>query len=164
LGGAGRLTAIALGGVINSIVAGGLDDIRVRALIEHHLGESRVSACNHALKVEELKAPSIQFWAAWDGERLLGIGALQRLSHDHGEIKSMHTASDTRRRGIANAMLLHIIDAACAAGMRRLSLETGSWDYFAPARALYEKHGFVVCGPFGAYPLDPSSVFMTRAL
>ena len=76
----------------------------------------------------------------------------------------MHTASDARRRGIANAMLLHIIDAARAAGMRRLSLETGSWDYFAAARALYEKHGFVVGGPFGEYPLDPSSVFMTRAV
>lgn len=147
-----------------AIVSGDLDDARVRALVEYHLGASRVSACNHALKVEQLKAPDIQFWAAWEGERLLGIGALQRLSHDHGEIKSMHTASDARRLGIANAMLLHIIDAARAAGMRRLSLETGSWDYFAAARALYEKHGFVVCGPFGEYPLDPSSVFMTRTL
>jgi putative acetyltransferase len=147
-----------------AIVPGDLDDVRVRALIEQHWGESRVSACDHALKADELKAPTIQFWAAWDGERLLSVGALQRLAHDHGEIKSMHTASDARRRGIATAMLLHVIDAARAAGMRRLSLETGSWDYFAPARALYEKHGFVVCGPFGKYPLDPSSVFMTRAL
>jgi putative acetyltransferase len=106
----------------------------------------------------------VRFWAAWDEDRLLGVGALQRLSYDHGEIKSMHTSVDCRRRGIGSAMLLHIVDAARAAGMRRLSLETGSLDYFAPARGLYEKHGFVVCGPFAAYSADPGSVFMTRAL
>lgn len=147
-----------------AIVPGDLDDPRVRALVDFHLGASRVSACNHALKVEELQAPGIRFWAAWDGDRLLGIGALQRLADDHGEIKSMHTSSDCRRRGVGSAMLLHIIDAARAAGMRRLSLETGSWHYFAAARALYLKHGFAVCGPFGTYAQDPNSVFMTRAL
>jgi putative acetyltransferase len=147
-----------------AIVPGDLDDARIRALVDYHLSASRVSACNHALKVDELKAPGIRFWAAWDGERLLGIGALQRLADDHGEIKSMHTASDCRRRGVGSALLLHIVDAARAAGMRRLSLETGSWDYFAPARALYLKHGFAVCGPFGHYTENPNSVYMTRAL
>jgi putative acetyltransferase len=147
------------------IVAGNLDDPRVRALIAHHLSSSRATGgCDHALEVEELKAPGVRFWAAWDADRLLGIGALQRLSEDHGEIKSMHTSIDARRRGIGSAMLLHLIDAARAAGMRRLSLETGSLDYFAAARALYEKHGFVVCGPFGEYAHDPSSVFMTRTV
>jgi putative acetyltransferase len=76
----------------------------------------------------------------------------------------MHTSSDQRRRGVGSAMLLHIIDAARAAGMRRLSLETGSADYFLAARALYQKHGFAVCEPFGEYALDPSSVYMTRTL
>jgi putative acetyltransferase len=148
-----------------TIVPGDLDDARVRALIAHHLSSSRATGgCDHALEIDELKAPGIRFWAAWDEERLLGVGALQRLSHDHGEIKSMHTASDARRRGVANAMLLHIIDAARAAGMLRLSLETGAWDYFAAARALYQKHGFVICEPFGNYPPHESSVFMTRTL
>ena len=148
-----------------AIVAGDLDDPRVRALLALHVSSSRATGgCDHSLEVEELKAPGIQFWAAWDADRLLGIGALQRLAHDHGEIKSMHTASDCRRRGVGSALLLHIIDAARTAGMRRLSLETGSWDYFAAARALYLKHGFEVCGPFGTYSQDPNSVFMTRAL
>jgi putative acetyltransferase len=48
--------------------------------------------------------------------------------------------------------------------MSRLSLETGSWAYFAPARALYARHGFVECAPYGAYKLDPNSVFMTLEL
>jgi putative acetyltransferase len=148
-----------------AIVAGDLDDPRVRALIAQHLASTRATGgCDHALEIDELKEPGVQFWAAWDEDRLLGVGALQRLAHDHGEIKSMHTASSARRRGVGSALLLHIIDAARAAGMRRLSLETGSFDYFTAARALYAKHGFVVCGPFGEYALDPSSVFMTRAL
>jgi len=148
-----------------AIVPGDLDDPRVRALLVHHVSSSRATGgCDHSLEVDELKAPGIQFWAAWDDDRLLGVGALQRLAHDHGEIKSMHTAYDCRRRGVGSALLLHIIDAARAAAMRRLSLETGSADYFAAARALYRKHGFVVCEPFGAYALDPSSVYMTRAL
>ena len=66
--------------------------------------------------------------------------------------------------GIGGAMLRHIIAAARATGMRRLSLETGSWPYFAPARALYAAHGFVECGPFEGYGPDPNSVFMTLDL
>jgi putative acetyltransferase len=49
-------------------------------------------------------------------------------------------------------------------GMKRLSLETGSWAYFQPARALYRKQGFVECPPFADYREDPNSIFMTREL
>jgi putative acetyltransferase len=45
-----------------------------------------------------------------------------------------------------------------------LSLETGSPAYFDAARALYARHGFVECGPFADYVLDPYSVFMTLDL
>jgi putative acetyltransferase len=100
----------------------------------------------------------------WDGEALLGVGALKRLSPEHGEVKSMHTARSARRRGVARAMLRHTIAAARASGLERLSLETGSWDYFGPARALYRSHGFVECPPFADYALDPNSVFMSLDL
>ena len=49
-------------------------------------------------------------------------------------------------------------------GLRRLSLETGVQRTFIAARALYAKAGFVECGPFEGYVLDPNSVFMTRHL
>lgn len=49
-------------------------------------------------------------------------------------------------------------------GLSRLSLETSSWSYFAPARELYLKHGFRECQPFGDYVADPNSVFMTLNL
>ena len=149
------------------IISGDLDDARVRALLDEHLRTARAAtaACSdHALEVSELKAPDITFWAAWDGDVLLGVGALKRLSPELGEIKSMHTVRDRRRQGVGAAMLVHIIDAAHAMGLARLSLETGSSDYFVPARALYEKHGFAECPPFAEYVVDPNSVFMTRIL
>jgi putative acetyltransferase len=69
-----------------------------------------------------------------------------------------------RRRGFGGEMLRHIITEARARGMARLSLETGSWDYFKPAHALYQSHGFVLCGPFEGYAEDPNSLFLTLDL
>ncbi len=149
------------------IVAGDLDDPRVRALLDHHVRSARAETSpgsDHALDVDALEAPEITVWAAWEGDALQGVGALKRLSDDHGEIKSMHTVATCRRKGVGSAMLAHIIDAARTMGMSRLSLETGSWDYFVPARELYKRHGFVECPPFGEYVLDPNSIFMSRDL
>ena len=149
------------------IIDGDFSDARVLDLLRVHLTSSRANTAPgsaHALDVTGLQSPEISFWTIWDGDTLLGCGALKRLSADHGEVKSMHTAQAVRRKGIASAMLGHIVAAARAQGMSRLSLETGSWDHFVPARALYARHGFVVCGPFADYVLDPNSVFMTRDL
>jgi putative acetyltransferase len=99
-----------------------------------------------------------------DDETLLGIGALRRLTSDHAEVKSMHTAQFVRRRGVGTAMLKHIIAVAQTRRCSRLYLETGSSDYFKPARALYGSHGFVECAPFADYVLDPNSVFMSLDL
>ena len=149
------------------IVEGGLDDPRVVELLRTHLARARAETAPgsaHALDLSGLRSPDVTFWSAWDGDTLAAVGALKRLSADHGEIKSMHTAEALRGRGIGSAMLRHIIAAARARGMSRLSLETGSWPYFAPARTLYARHGFAECPPFGDYRPDPNSVFMTLAL
>lgn len=76
----------------------------------------------------------------------------------------MHIAQDMRRKGAGSELLRHIIATARARGMTRLSLETGTWEYFRPARELYRSHGFVECPPFGDYILDPNSVFMSLDL
>jgi GNAT superfamily N-acetyltransferase len=94
----------------------------------------------------------------------VGLGALKTLAPDHGEIKSMHTAESARKTGVGSAMLNQLMAKAREAGMSRVSLETGSWDYFLPARAFYRRHGFAECGPFANYKPDPNSVFMTREL
>jgi len=150
-----------------TIILGGLDDARVQALLEHHVRTARSETgvgSAHALDLDALKAADVKFWSAWDGDTLLGVGALKRLSPSLGEIKSMHTVQANRRVGVGTGILRHIIEAARTMGMTRLSLETGSWAYFQPARALYKSHGFVECPPFGDYAADPNSVFMTLEL
>ena len=146
---------------------GDLSDPQVTSLVQRHLLRARAETAPgsaHALDVGALRAPEISFWAAWDAGSLLGVAALKLLSVDHGEVKSMYTAEDARRRGIARRLLQHIVAEARNAGLARLSLETGSWDYFEPARALYRSVGFNPCEPFANYKLDPHSVFMTLEL
>jgi len=149
------------------ILRGDLYDPRVIDLLRIHRATARAQTAPgsaHALDLSGLQAPDLDFWTIWDGDVLCGTGALKHLSPTHGEVKSMHTAPSHRRQGVGAAMLNHLIAAARSAGMTRLSLETGSWEFFAPARALYRRHGFIDCPPFGDYAADPHSVFMTRDL
>jgi putative acetyltransferase len=149
------------------ITAGDFTDPRVVELLRTHLESARAQTAPgsaHALDMTGLQSPGISFWTIWEGEMLLGVGALKRLSADHGEVKSMHTAQSARRRGAGSAMLSHIIASARESGMTRLSLETGSWEYFRPAWALYKMHGFTECAPFEGYVPDRNSIFMTLDL
>jgi len=147
-----------------------LDDLsgpEVAALLEEHLrgmAEDTPPESIHALDLDGLRKPEITFWSAWDGDQLLGCGALKDLGGGHGELKSMRTASAHLRKGVAARILGHIIEEARRRGFHRLSLETGSPESFVPARKLYEKFGFAYCGPFADYKEDPYSVFMTMAL
>ena len=147
-----------------------VDDLagpEVHALLDEHLRsmhEISPRESVHALDLAALRRPEITFWTAWSGEALLGCGALKELGPAHGEIKSMRTAAAHRRQGVGRAMLAHIIGEARRRSYARLSLETGSMDAFAPARALYASFGFVRCPPFAGYAEDPNSVFMTRAV
>lgn len=147
-----------------------LDDLRhpaVIALLQEHLDwMHRISPPEsvHALDLAALRRPDITFWTLWDGDALAGCGALRELTQGHGEVKSMRTAQTHLRRGAAARMLEHILAEARRRGYERLSLETGSMAYFAPARALYARAGFSPCAPFGDYVDDPNSVFMTRTL
>jgi len=149
------------------IIQGDFADPRVVDLLGIHLASARSATAPgsaHALDLTQLQSPEIVFWTIWDEQTLLGFGALKRLSADHGEVKSMHTAQATRRRGAGSAMLRHIIQTARERGMSRLSLETGASEYFVPARSLYKSHGFVEGPPFADYVLDPNSVFMSLDL
>ena len=137
------------------------------AFLEDHVTELRALSppeSTHALDLDGLRAPGVVFWSAHDGDVVVGCAALKELDVTHAEVKSMRTASDRARQGIATGLLTTVVEHARSAGYRRLSLETGSEDFFAPARALYVRHGFVECAPFADYRPDPLSVFMTREL
>lgn len=144
-----------------------LDNPAVLALLREHLATLAPTApaeSRHALDLDGLRAPDVTFWSIWDGPALAGFGALKELSPDHGEVKSMRTAQAYMRQGVASAILRHIIAEARRRGYTRLSLETGSMDFFAPAHQLYRSFGFTTCEPFGAYKPDPNSTFMTLVL
>ncbi|NWL11313.1 GNAT family N-acetyltransferase [Paenarthrobacter nitroguajacolicus] len=139
----------------------------VHQLLSEHLADMFATSpaeSVHALDHSALKHESMTFWTAREDGVLLGCGALKALSSGHAEIKSMRTTSIARGRGVATQMLEHIVAEAARLGYERVSLETGTEDYFAPARRLYARHGFTECPPFGDYTLDPNSVFMELAV
>lgn len=138
-----------------------------RALITAHLAgmhDTSPPESVHALDLDGLRDPAITFWSAWSGAELAGIGALKRLDEQRGELKSMRVDDRFRGTGVGRALLRHIVEEARGRGMTSLWLETGSTAEFLPAKRLYESEGFVECGPFEGYALDPFSVFLTRTL
>ncbi|MEM1286529.1 MAG: GNAT family N-acetyltransferase [Pseudomonadota bacterium] len=154
------------------IIPGDLDHPAIIDLLQYHL-DTNIAVTPpesvHALDLEALKVPQVAFFAGWEDDDLLVIGAVKEIDPmpgeaTHGEVKSMRTVEAKRGNGIGAQMLDHLIGHAETKGLQRLSLETGSFDYFEPARKLYEKRGFTYCEPFGDYGLDPNSVFMTKAL
>jgi len=155
---------------MNDPIAIRTDDLtgeQTRALVAHHhaaMHAQTPAESVHALDLDALQAPGVTVWSAWIGGTVAGIGALTMLDAERGELKSFRTADAFLGRGVARALLRHIVGAARERGLRSLWLETGSDDGFVPARGLYASEGFRECGPFGGYRADPRSTFMTRTL
>jgi putative acetyltransferase len=145
------------------IKPGDFADDRVKALLTRHLeGMHANSPPGHvfALDWSGLQKPEISLYALWDGDELLGFGALKELEPRAGEIKSMRTADAHLRRGVAATILDHLIAEARQRGYTRLSLETGSGPAFEPALNLYRKYGFTDGGAFDGYEKSPFNQFL----
>ena len=144
-----------------------LSDQRVIKFLQDHLQHMREitpPGCVHALDIESLKRPEVTFWTVWDEQTLICCGALKELDPQHAELKSMRTTPAHLEQGVASVLLNHIILEAKKRNYKRLSLETGSYEAFVPARKLYEKFGFSYCGPFSDYATSSNNVFMTIQL
>jgi putative acetyltransferase len=168
------------------IQADDLTGPEIIALLQQHLNDMHLTSppeSVHALDLTGLRAAEVSFWTLWvsqqaqsfnespltessatESEQLAGCGALKQLDAQTAEIKSMRTAEAFRRQGVAARMLEHLITVAGERGYQQLYLETGSMAYFAPARAMYQRFGFIECGPFADYVEDPNSVFMVKHL
>lgn len=150
------------------IIAGGLDRPDVHALLEAHLRDMYATspACSvHALDLEALRRPGVSFWTVLDDEGVaVAVGGLSDLAPGEGEVKSMRVDARARGRGVGALLLAHIVDVAHARELARVRLETGSEDFFAPARRLYERAGFAETGPFGSYTDDPNSTYYVLEL
>lgn len=116
---------------------------------------------NFFLDIDDLCAEHIRFYTARESDMILGTGALA-IKDGYGEIKSMFVDEAARGKGVADALMRQIEDAAREAGLPMLKLETGN--VLHAAHRLYARHGFVPCGVFGDYVEAKSSVFMEKVL
>lgn len=142
-------------------------DPQLLALLRLHVGEALANSppgTSYALDLSGLQKPSVSLYALWIGDALAGMGALQELAPEWGELKSMRTAPAFLRRGLASVMLAHLIGEARARGYRRLSLETGTGPDYGPAVALYTRHGFVLGAIYGSYQASPHNQYFHLAL
>lgn len=153
--------------ISTAIRPGDLADERVIRLLTDHLTDMFATSpaeSVHALDVSGLAVPEVTFWTITEHDAILGCVALKELDPQHGELKSMRTDAAARGRGLGARLLEHVLAESARRGYRRVSLETGTQEFFRPARTLYAKYGFQECAPFGDYVLDPHSVFMTLEL
>lgn len=138
-------------------------DAEVAALIRLHLAGMHAHSPPDAVFAVDLAGyadPALTLWGAFIDDRLAGMVALRRLDGALGEIKSMRTHPDFLRRGVARALLDHLIDEARDMGVTRLALETGSGLAFDPALTLYRRRGFTDAEAFGDYNKSAFNQFL----
>ncbi len=150
-----------------TIILGDFQHPQVQALLKYHLEQMHANSPRgsvFALNWSGLQKPEISFYTLWEDDTLLGCGAVKDLGDGTAEIKSMRTHPENLRKGVAEKILVHIIEIAKTQYYRTLLLETGSGPAFDPALALYRKHGFINCGPFADYEKSPFNQFMQLQL
>ena len=148
-------------------IEGNFDNSEVNNLLKKHFIELRSvspAGSTHVLDIDGLKDPSIKFWSLWENNKLVGCGALKFLEKNHGEFKSIRVADESKKKGIGERIINHLIEEAKKLKISKLSIETGAGDFFLPARNLFSKFGFKSCPPFAHYKDDPNSCYYTLDL
>tara|TARA_B100000787_G_C16082223_1_gene244991 strand:- start:87 stop:554 length:468 start_codon:yes stop_codon:yes gene_type:complete len=148
-------------------IEGNFDNPEVHQLLIKHFIELRSvspKGSTHVLDIAGLKDPSIKFWSLWEGNDLMGSGALKFLDKEHGEFKSIRVSDRFRSEGNGSKIINHLINEAKKLNIKRLSLETGAGNFFLSARKLFNNCGFEPCGPFSHYRNDINSVYMTMLI
>ena len=144
-------------------IEGNFDNSEVNELLLNHFKELRSvspEGSTHVLDIPGLKDPSIKFWSIWEDSKLVGCGAIKLFDQKHGEFKSIRVTNEFRKKGYGEKILKHLLIEAKHLNLRKLSIETGSGEFFKPARELFQKIGFKKCSPFAHYKEDPNSCYM----
>ena len=148
-------------------IEGNFDNSEVLELLNKHFIELRSvspEGSAHVLDIEGLKDQNIKFWSLWEGNLLMGCGALKFLNKEHGEFKSIRVEDKFRKKDNGIKILKHLIFKAKKLNVKRISIETGTGDFFTPARKLFNKCGFKLCKPFDHYKEDPNSCYMSMLI
>ena len=145
-------------------IEGNFDNPEVNELLVKHFIELRSvspEGSTHVLDIAGLKDSSIMFWSLWEQDQLIGCGALKFLNKNHGEFKSIRVADKFIKKGNGIKVINHLINKAKKLNIKRISLETGTGNFFIPARKLFDKCGFRACKPFAHYKKDPDAYYMS---
>jgi len=148
-------------------IEGNFKNSEVLELLNKHFIELRSVSPDgsaHVLDIEGLKDQNIKFWSLWEDNLLMGCGALKFLNKEHGEFKSIRLVDSFRKKGNGIKILKHLIFEAKKLNIKKISVETGTGDFFAPARKLFNKCGFKLCKPFAHYKEDPNSCYMSMLI
>jgi putative acetyltransferase len=139
------------------------------AALDDYLRALYPPEANHILSTEELLAPDVSFFAAWQGDRVIGTGAVRQRAGElgtgakaYGEVKRMYVDPTLRGRRVG-ARLVEALEASMRArGLTLALLETGRDQH--QAVRLYERCGYHQRGPFGGYPDNGLSLFLAKVL
>ena len=148
-------------------IEGNFDNSEVLELLNKHFIELRSvspEGSAHVLDIEGLNDQNIKFWSLWEGNLLMGCGALKLLNKEHGEFKSIRVEDRFRKKDNGIKILKHLIFEAKKLNIKRISVETGTGGFFTPARKLFNKCGFKLCKPFAHYKEDPNSCYMSMRI
>ncbi len=148
-------------------LSGGLELGDVQDMIFRHRLETAQNSpecSDHSLDTDKLSDPSIRFWHFRLDNNLVGMGALKLDTNHQAEIKSMRSVRRYRGKGVGEFILKFLIEQALSLGIKVVELETGTTDYFRPARRLYKRFGFEDCPPIKGYQASPYNCFMRLKL
>ena len=145
-------------------IEGNFDNTEVNQLLKKHFIELRSvspEGSAHVLNIEGLQEKGIKFWSIYENDKLIGCGALKFLDTKHGEFKSIRVADPFRKKGYGKKIIKALIEKSRQLNIENISIETGSGEFFLPARKLFKKFGFTECEPFSHYKTDPNSCYMS---
>ena len=122
----------------------------------------------YILDLEGLRLPSVTFLGAWDGEELVGCGAVRLMDAEpatdgqpYGEIKRMMVSAGRRGERIGERVLHALEQHLRDHGIDRALLETGPPQ--TAALRLYTRCGYAPRAAYGGYPDNATaSVFMEK--
>ena len=148
-------------------IEGNFDNPEVNQLLKKHFIELRSvspEGSTHVLDIEGLQDKSIKFWSIYENDELIGCGALKFIDLNHGELKSIRVADPFRNKGNGKKIIKVLIEKSLQLNIQKISVETGSGEFFLPARKLFKNSGFIKCKPFSHYLDDPNSCYMSLKL
>ena len=133
-------------------------------LSDAYLEDLYPSESNHLASIAELSDHSTVFLGIYDGENILGCGAVRVMEDDgqYGELKRVFIKEAYRGQGLSKQLIIALESFLIDRSISVIRLETGI--HQIQALGLYKQLGYQIREPFGAYELDPLSIFMEKKL